>query len=106
MSTAAGSAFKVALVQMRSAMEPKANLGAALAAIEEAKRAGADYVLTPEMTNIMAPSASACSPTIVDEEHDPTLAALREAARKHRSISISARSRSRRRRTRRRTVRS
>ena len=53
MSTAAGSAFKVALVQMRSAMEPKANLGAALAAIEEAKSAGADYVLTPEMTNIM-----------------------------------------------------
>ena len=26
MSAAAGSAFKVALVQMRSAMEPKANL--------------------------------------------------------------------------------
>ncbi len=82
MSTAAGSAFKVALVQMRSAMEPKANLGAALAAIEEAKSAGADYVLTPEMTNIIAKRERLMA-TIVDEERDPTLAALREAARKH-----------------------
>ena len=82
MSTAAGSAFKVALVQMRSAMEPKGNLGAALAAIEEAKSAGADYVLTPEMTNIIAKRERLMA-TIVDEERDPTLAALREAARKH-----------------------
>jgi deaminated glutathione amidase len=82
MSAAAGSAFKVALVQMRSAMEPKANLGAALAAIEEAKSAGADYVLTPEMTNIIAKRERLMA-TIVDEERDPTLAALREAARKH-----------------------
>jgi len=82
MSAAAGSAFKVALVQMRSAMEPKANIAAALAAIEEAKSAGADYVLTPEMTNIIAKRERMMA-TIVDEERDPTLAALREAARKH-----------------------
>jgi predicted amidohydrolase len=82
MSAAAGSAFKVALVQMRSAMEPKANIGAALAAIEEAKSAGADYVLTPEMTNIIAKRERLMA-TIVEEERDPTLAALREAARKH-----------------------
>jgi predicted amidohydrolase len=82
MSAAAGSAFKVALVQMRSAMEPKANIAAALAAIEEAKSAGADYVLTPEMTNIIAKRERMMA-TIVEEERDPTLAALREAARKH-----------------------
>jgi predicted amidohydrolase len=82
MSAAAGSAFKVALVQMRSAMEPKANIAAALAAIEQAKSAGADYVLTPEMTNIIAKRERMMA-TIVDEERDPTLAALREAARKH-----------------------
>jgi predicted amidohydrolase len=67
---------------MRSAMEPKANIAAALAAIEEAKSAGADYVLTPEMTNIIAKRERMMA-TIVDEERDPTLAALREAARKH-----------------------
>jgi predicted amidohydrolase len=82
MSAAAGSAFKVALVQMRSAMEPKANIAEALAAIEEAKSAGADYVLTPEMTNIIAKRERMMA-TIVEEERDPTLAALREAARKH-----------------------
>jgi predicted amidohydrolase len=63
-------------------MEPKANIAEALAAIEEAKSAGADYVLTPEMTNIIAKRERMMA-TIVEEERDPTLAALREAARKH-----------------------
>ncbi|HMK70365.1 MAG TPA: carbon-nitrogen hydrolase family protein [Xanthobacteraceae bacterium] len=81
MSAAAPSAFKVGLVQMRSGADPHANLAAALAAIEEAKRAGADYVLTPEMTNIMA-NRELLLATIVDEERDITLAALRETARR------------------------
>ena len=80
MSAASPSTFKVGLVQMRSGLDPQANLAAALAAIEQAKRAGADYVLTPEMTNIIAKREHLLA-TIVDEELDPTLAALREAAR-------------------------
>jgi predicted amidohydrolase len=80
MSTASPSTFKAGLVQMRSGLDPEINLAAALAAIEEAKRAGADYVLTPEMTNIIAKHEHLLA-TIVDEELDPTLAALREAAR-------------------------
>ena len=68
---------------MRSGVDPHANLAAALAAIEEAKRAGADYVLTPEVTNIMESNRERLMATIVEEERDPTLAALREAARKH-----------------------
>jgi len=82
MSTAAGATFKVALVQMRSATAPAANLATAVAAVAEAKSAGADYVLTPEMTNIIAKREHVLA-TIVDEDGDPTLAALREAARKH-----------------------
>ena len=54
MSAANPSTFKVGLIQMRSGLDPQANLAAALALIDEAKRAGADYVLTPEMTNILA----------------------------------------------------
>jgi len=81
--SAAGSAFKVALVQMRSGTAPSANLAAALAAIAQAKGAGADYVLTPEMTNIIESKRERLMAAIVDEERDPTLAALREAARKH-----------------------
>jgi len=83
MSAAAGSAFKLALVQMRSGMAPEVNCAAALAAIAEAKSAGADYVLTPEMTNIVESKRERLMAAIVDEERDPTLAALREAARKH-----------------------
>ncbi len=81
MSAASLSTFKVGLIQMRSGLDPVANLAAALAAIEEAKRAGADYVLTPEMTNIIAKRERLLA-TIADEEFDPTLAALREVARK------------------------
>jgi deaminated glutathione amidase len=81
MSAATPSAFKVGLVQMRSGVDPQANLAAALNAIAEAKRAGADYVLTPEMTNIMEAKRERLMATIVDENRDPTLAALREVAR-------------------------
>jgi predicted amidohydrolase len=81
MSTASPSTFKAGLVPIRSGLDPRANLAAALAAIEEAKRAGADYVLTPEMTNIIAKRERLMA-TIADEELDPTLAALRDAARK------------------------
>ncbi len=80
MSAASPSTFKVGLVQMRSGLDPQANLAAAVDAIEQAKRAGADYVLTPEMTNIIAKREHLLA-TIADEELDPTLAALREAAR-------------------------
>ena len=53
MSAAPNSAFKVGLVQMRSGVDPPINLATALAAIDEAAGAGAAYVQTPEMTNIM-----------------------------------------------------
>ncbi len=81
MSTATTSAFKVGLVQMRSGVDPQVNLAAAVAAIEQAKRAGADYVLTPEMTNIMEVKRERLLATIADEDRDPTLASLREVAR-------------------------
>ena len=48
------STFRAALIQMRSARSPQANVDAAAKLIGEAKNAGADYVLTPEMTNGMA----------------------------------------------------
>jgi deaminated glutathione amidase len=82
MSAASPSTFKVGLVQMRSGVDPQRNLATALAAIEEAKRAGAAYVLTPEMTNILESKRERLFATITDEESDPTLAALRETARR------------------------
>ena len=81
MSATTSSVFKVGLVQMRSGVDPQANLATALVAIEEAARAGAAYVLTPEMTNILALKRDHLFANIVAEEQDPTLATLREVAR-------------------------
>jgi predicted amidohydrolase len=82
MSTANASTFKVALIQMRSGLDPEANLVAVLAGVDEAKRGGADYVQTPEMTNVLENKRERLFTKIFDEEQDPTLATLREVARK------------------------
>ncbi|MGH6664141.1 MAG: carbon-nitrogen hydrolase family protein [Pseudolabrys sp.] len=74
--------FKAAMIQMRSGMTPAANIEAAVRLIGEAKSAGADYVLTPEMTNIMEVKRERLFSTIVAEEADTSLATLRELARK------------------------
>ncbi len=82
MSRADASTFKVALIQMRSGLEPQPNLAAVLTGIDEAKRGGADYVLTPEMTNVLENKRERLFTKIVSDEHDTTLATLREVARK------------------------
>jgi predicted amidohydrolase len=72
--------FTAALVQMRSGLTPKANLDTAIKLIREAKNGGADYVQTPEMTNILALTREDLFAAIVPEESDPCLAAFRELA--------------------------
>jgi len=76
----AGS-FKAAMIQMRSGLTPGANVDAAVKLIGEAKDAGATYVQTPEMTNILAGNRQQLFAAIVEENADPSLAALREVAR-------------------------
>ena len=73
--------FKAATIQMRSGLKPAANIDDALRLISEAKSAGAEYVLTPEMTNILAAKREQLFGAIVAEEADPSLATLRELAR-------------------------
>ena len=82
MSAADRLSFNAAMIQMRSGLDPTANLAAALKSINEAKEAGADYVLTPEMTNILAANCEQLFAKIVTEERDATLTTLREVARK------------------------
>src|SRR5499427_2331253 len=50
--------------------------------IGEAKEAGADYVLTPEMTNILAAKRGQLFDVIDEEESDRALATLRDLARR------------------------
>ena len=81
--SATNGKFRAGLIQMRSGRTPQANLDDAVRLIGEAKAAGADYVLTPEMTNIMETSREALFATILEEDKDVSLAAFRELARKH-----------------------
>jgi predicted amidohydrolase len=76
------SAFTAGLIQMRSGLDPRANLATAVRLIEEAKQRGASYVQTPEMTNIMEVKRERLFATIVPEEEDVSLAAFRELAGK------------------------
>ena len=74
--------FKAAMIQMRSGLTPGANVEAAARMIGEAKAAGAEYVQTPEMTNILAAKREQLFAAIVEEERDTSLATFRELARK------------------------
>jgi predicted amidohydrolase len=76
--------FRVALIQMRSGRSPAANLDAAAKLIGEAGAGGADYVQTPEMTNILEARRDALMAAIAPEHEDPSLAAFRDLARRHR----------------------
>jgi predicted amidohydrolase len=67
-------------MQMRSGRGPAQNLDAAVALIREAKSAGADYVQTPEMTNILERNRESLFAAIAPEEKDPSLAAFRTLA--------------------------
>ena len=73
--------FTAALVQMRSGLDPQANLDAAVKLVAEAQGRGAAYVQTPEMTNIMVLQHEQLFAAIVPEESDPSLATFRELAR-------------------------
>ena len=75
------SSFRVGLIQMRSGRSPHANADAAARLIGEAKDRGAEYVLTPEMTNIMETGRERFFANIVAEEQDVSLATFRELAR-------------------------
>src|SRR5688572_17958691 len=76
-----GSTFRVGLIQMRTGTAPHANMDAATRLIGEAKTGGADYVQTPEMTNILESSRERLFAAIVPEEQDASLATFRELAR-------------------------
>jgi predicted amidohydrolase len=81
-ATGQHATFRAGLVQMRTGRSPQANLDAAAKLIGEAKSGGADYVLTPEMTNVMEASRAKLLAAIVAEESDSCLAMFRELARK------------------------
>ena len=73
--------FTAACVQMRSGRDPAVNRDAAVAGVRAAAAQGAAYVQTPEMTSLVERSRERLFAHVTTEDRDPTLAALREAAR-------------------------
>ena len=75
------TAFRAAAVQMRTGIDTAKNVAAAEALIREAAAAGAEYVLTPEMTTILDRDRERLLAAISPEESDPSLARFRALAR-------------------------
>ena len=82
MSKRERSSFVAALIQLRSGLLPTTNLDTSARLIREAKDAGAEYVLTPEMSNILEVKRERLFAAITAEENDASLAAFRDLARK------------------------
>ncbi|MDZ4367858.1 MAG: carbon-nitrogen hydrolase family protein [Afipia sp.] len=80
-SIEAGAPFTAAMVQMRTAMLPETSLAQGIALIREAKEKGADYVQTPEVSNIIQQNRKALFELLASEEDDRSLKAYRELAR-------------------------
>jgi predicted amidohydrolase len=73
--------FNAALIQMRTGLEPGPSLEQGTRLIREAAAAGADYVLTPEVSNMMQLNREALFEQLADEDSDASLKAYRELAR-------------------------
>jgi deaminated glutathione amidase len=72
--------FTAAMVQMRTGLLPEPNLKQATHFIREAAAAGADYVLTPEVSNMMQLNRQALFEHLTAEEDDGSLKAYRALA--------------------------
>jgi predicted amidohydrolase len=72
--------FTAAMVQMRTGLLPEPNLEQAACFIREAAVAGADYVLTPEVSNMMQLNRQALFEHLAAEENDASLKAYRALA--------------------------
>jgi deaminated glutathione amidase len=73
---------KIALVQMTSAIDPHANAETLAHAIDAATAAGAEFILSPEMTGLMDSNKSRMADNARPVEKDLTIAAARDAAHK------------------------
>ncbi len=77
------TSFTAACIQLTSGKDPVENLKVTSDLIEEAAASGADFITTPEVTNMMEPHKAAAREKAQLEEDDITLKALRELAAKH-----------------------
>jgi len=72
--------MRAALVQLNSGDDPEENLPVTAGLISEAADNGAEFVVTPEVTNCVSSSRTHQSAVLRHEPADPTLAALADQA--------------------------
>jgi predicted amidohydrolase len=75
---------RVGLIQLSSTDDPAANLPVTLDLVRQAAARGAQFALTPEVTNIISSDRAHQTRVVVAEDSDATLAALRAEAAAHR----------------------
>lgn len=73
--------MRAALVQLTSSDDPSANLPTTLAYIKDAAAQGAEFILTPEVTNCVSASRSRQAQVLTTEDQDETLALMRATFR-------------------------
>src|SRR4051795_6987906 len=73
--------FTAAMVQMRTSLSPEASFKQAEGLIREAAAQGADYVQTPEVSNLIQKNRKALFELLAPEDEDLSLKAYRELAR-------------------------
>lgn len=73
--------MRAALLQICSGDDPDANLAMVRNMVQKAAAGGAEFILTPEVTNCVSTSRSHQQSVLVLEEDDPMLAALQQQAK-------------------------
>ncbi|NRB03926.1 MAG: carbon-nitrogen hydrolase family protein [Rhodobacteraceae bacterium] len=73
--------MRAALLQLTVSDDPAENRREVLHRIKEAADTGAQFVLTPEVTNVISPDPAHLAAVLQTEDRDETLAALCDAAR-------------------------
>ena len=76
----ADRSFTAAMVQMRTSLLPEPSLEQGTRLIRQAAAQGADYVLTPEVSNMMQLNRKALFEHLASEQDDPSLKAYRGLA--------------------------
>lgn len=75
--------MKAAILQLNVSDDPAANLVVTRSMLANAVKRGAEFVLTPEVTNCISTSRDHQHDVLHHEVDDPTLAALRSDAKQH-----------------------
>lgn len=77
------SSVKIAAIQMRSGLDPEANVAALEPLLAEAAEAGASYALTPEVTVLFPENRDHLRSVAAPFENHPQLRRVGELARQH-----------------------